>query len=237
MRCLPNFLVPSKRIKSVTTGKSYKIRQSLSCRTDYVIYCAICTLCNKQCVGSSIKFRSRLSNHKSHIKKNKITCRLVNHFIDNSCSHNLSDLKFILIEQVTTKTEKFLEYREGYWQAQLWTYEPYGFNAKKNSIRGDVANFWVDFLIRTPSSWRLFRCHGDKILDLGIRKGMISTSSWVLRFILGDLGDSHLLVRQWSGWRRRYLWNNIFYPSKLLTLLFHFHSFIPTIQSACYLLP
>ena len=43
-----NFLVPAKRIKSVTTGKSYKIRQSLSCRTDYVIYCAICALCNKQ---------------------------------------------------------------------------------------------------------------------------------------------------------------------------------------------
>ena len=127
-----------KRIKSVTTGKSYKIRQSLSCRTDYVIYCAICTLCNKQCVGSSIKFRSRLSNHKGHIKKNKRTCGLVNHFIDNSCSHTLSDLKFILIEQVTTKTEKFLEYREGYWQAQLWTCEPYGFNAKKefNSGRG-----------------------------------------------------------------------------------------------------
>ena len=54
---------------------------------------------------------------------------------------NLKDLKFILIEQVTTKTEKFLEYREGYWQAQFWTYEPYGFNAKRNSIRGDVANF------------------------------------------------------------------------------------------------
>ena len=65
-----NFLVPAKRIKSVTTGKSYKIRQSLSCLTDYVIYCATCTLCNRQCVGFSINFRSRLSNHKSHIKKN-----------------------------------------------------------------------------------------------------------------------------------------------------------------------
>ena len=93
-----NFLVPAKRIKSVTTGKSYKIRRSLSCPTDYVIYCATCTLCNKHCVGSSIKFRSHLSNHKNHIKKNKRTCRLVNHFIDNSYSHTLSDLKFILIE-------------------------------------------------------------------------------------------------------------------------------------------
>ena len=68
-----NFLVPAKRIKSVTTGKTYKIRQSLSCRTDYVIYFATCTLCNRQYVGSSINFRSRLSNHKIHIKKNTRT--------------------------------------------------------------------------------------------------------------------------------------------------------------------
>ena len=45
------------------------------------------TLCNKQCkqcVGSSVKFRARLSNHKSHIKQKKRMCCLVNHFIDNS---------------------------------------------------------------------------------------------------------------------------------------------------------
>ena len=78
-------------------------------------------------------------------------CPLVNHFIDNSCSRTLSDLKFILIEQVT-KTEKFLEYREGYWQTQLWTFEPYGFNAKTNSIREDVMYFRVGFFIQTPSS-------------------------------------------------------------------------------------
>ena len=47
-----NFLIPAKCIKSVVTRKSYKIRQSLSCRTDYVIYCAVCTLCNKQYVVS-----------------------------------------------------------------------------------------------------------------------------------------------------------------------------------------
>ena len=63
-----NFLLPSNRIKSVTTGKSYKIRHSLSCRTDHIIYCAICLLCNRQCAGSSVNFRARLSNHKSHIK-------------------------------------------------------------------------------------------------------------------------------------------------------------------------
>ena len=93
-----NFLLPAKRIKSVVTGKSYKIRQSLSCRTDYIIYCTLRTLCNKQCVGSSVKFQARLSNHKSHIKQKKRTCRLVNYFIDNSHDHQLSNLEFVLIE-------------------------------------------------------------------------------------------------------------------------------------------
>ena len=97
--------------------------------------------------------------------------------------------------------------------------------------------FELTFLIRTPSSWRSFRCHGDQVLDLGIRKGMISTSSWVLKFCF-----------RWFRWytsagspvvrvEETLLWNNIFYRSKLFTLLFHFHSFFLTIQSACYFLP
>ena len=115
-----NFLLPSNRIKSVATGKSYKIRHSLSCHTDYIIYCAICLLCNRQCVGSSVNFRARLSNHKSHIRQKKRTCHLVNHFIDNAHDHPSSSLKFVLIEQVSTKTEEFLEQREGYLWLSKW---------------------------------------------------------------------------------------------------------------------
>ena len=70
----------------------------------------------------------------------------------------------------------------------LWTMNLTVLLQKNNSICGDVANFLVDFSIRTPFSRRLFRCHGDKVLDLGMRKGMISISSWVLRVFLGDLG-------------------------------------------------
>ena len=135
-----NFLLPAKCIKSVVTSKSYKIRQSLSCCTDHIC-CAICTICNKQCAGSSVKFRARLSNHKSHIKQKKRMCHLVNHFIDNFHHHQLSNLKFVLIEQVSAKTEDFLEQREGYWQAQLWTYEPCGFNARKEFNSGRRSEF------------------------------------------------------------------------------------------------
>ena len=104
-----NFLLPYRSIISVATGKSYNIRQHLSCRTDFVIYCAFCKRCNRQCVSSAIDFRCCLSNHKNHIKKQKQTCRLVNHFIDNSSDHPLDCLKFTLIEQVPNKAEKDLE--------------------------------------------------------------------------------------------------------------------------------
>ena len=106
-----------------------------------LFYCDICLLCNRQCVGSSVNFRARLSNHKSHIKQKKRTCCLVNHFIDNAHDHPLSSLKFVLIEKVSTKTDKFLEQREGHWQAQLWTYEPYAFNAKKEFNSGRIREF------------------------------------------------------------------------------------------------
>ena len=156
----------------MATGKSYKIRHSLSCHTYYIIYCAICLLCNRQCVGSSVNFRARLSNHKSHIKQRKRTCRLVNHFIDNAHDHPLSSLKFVLIEKVSTKTEEFLEQRERYWQAQLWTYKPYGFNAKKELTLEDNANSLVD---------AAFCYHGrfSRVLDCtcGYQKGHVQQLS------------------------------------------------------------
>ena len=136
-----NFLLPYRRIISVATGKSYKIRQHLSCRTDFVIYCAFCKKCNTQCVGSAIDFRRRLSNYKSHIKKQKRTCRFVNYFIDNSSDHPLDCLKFTLIEQASNKTKKDLEEREGCWQKQLWTFKPFGFNAKKEFNSGRRRQF------------------------------------------------------------------------------------------------
>ena len=65
----------------------------------------------------------------------------MNHFIDNAHDHPLSGLKFVLIEQVSIKTEEFLGQREGHCQAQLWTYQPYGFNAKKEFNSGRRREF------------------------------------------------------------------------------------------------
>ena len=155
-----NFLLPAKRIKSVL------YREELQNQTTIILphrlhhlLCLMCTLCNKQCVGSSVKFQTRLSKHKSHIKQKKRMCCLVNHFIDNPHDHYLSYLKLILIEQVSTKTENFLQKREGYWQAQLWTYEPYGL-----ILEGDV-NFSVKAAANynhSPKLYELLRTNGHQ---------------------------------------------------------------------------
>ena len=42
---------------------------------------------------------------------------------------------------MSTKTEEFLKKKEGYWQAQLWTYEPYGFYARKEFNSGRRRKF------------------------------------------------------------------------------------------------
>ena len=47
----------------------------------------------------------------------------IEYFTKNAHDHPLFSLKFVSIEQVSIKTEEFFEQKEGYWQAQLWTYE------------------------------------------------------------------------------------------------------------------
>ena len=120
-----NFLLPYRCIINVATGKSYKIRQHLFCPTDFIIYGAFGKKCNRQCVGSAIDFRRRLSNYKSHIKKEKEHVDLLTISLIIVVDHPLDCLKFTLIEQVSNNTEKDLEEGEGYWQAQLWTFEPF----------------------------------------------------------------------------------------------------------------
>ena len=44
-------LLESPSITSVATGASFKIKEALSCKDTWVIYCAICTKCNLQDVG------------------------------------------------------------------------------------------------------------------------------------------------------------------------------------------
>ena len=69
-------------IMSVSTGHSYKIRQSINCKSKNVVYVVKCVKCNMQGVGHSKKFSKRISNYFSHINQKCRTCNIGNHFID-----------------------------------------------------------------------------------------------------------------------------------------------------------
>ena len=74
-----DFLQESPTITSLATGIKYKIKESLSCKDDWVVYCATCLKCQKQDVGSTVtEFYTRWSNHKSHINTKKKTALLLN---------------------------------------------------------------------------------------------------------------------------------------------------------------
>ena len=62
------------------------------------MYLACCVACNLQGVGSTVNFKTQLANYNSHIKHNKRTCSIVNHFFDcHGADHSF--LKFVLIDQ------------------------------------------------------------------------------------------------------------------------------------------
>ena len=67
---------------------------------------AYCKKCQKQGVGSTIKWKPRLANYKSHIKKGIPSCEIVKHFL-NDCKDSeepSKNLGFVIID-VLNNTE------------------------------------------------------------------------------------------------------------------------------------
>ena len=144
--CRLGYLTPCGSFTSYHTNQIFTIEKAITCQSMGLIYLAECVTCETSCVGYSVgNLPKRLSNHRSHIKKNIKTCRLTTHFIERD--HNLvrdktqpdydrslvKHLKIILIDTVqfkhglsTKEKEKLCEEREGFWQTSLKTFERYG---------------------------------------------------------------------------------------------------------------
>ena len=71
-----------KVVSNVSLQRVSKVRWSPSCVSKNVIYIAFCLNCLKQGVRSTVDWKPRLRNYKSHIMKNVQSCSIVNHFID-----------------------------------------------------------------------------------------------------------------------------------------------------------
>ena len=97
-----NFVVAKSSFECFATKRIYKVRRSTSCVSKNVIYIAFCLNCLKQGVGSTVDWKHRLQNYKSHIKKKVRSCSIVNHFIDVcSDTDDLSrNIRFIIIDQL-----------------------------------------------------------------------------------------------------------------------------------------
>ena len=124
--------IQSSTFTSFATGRTYKIKQHLTCNSEAVIYLAFCIKCKLQYVGSTANaVKLRFRNHKSHIRKYKRTCQVAIHF--NETPHDLLDFKFMCIEGITRENsnlENILIKREAYWTSQLCTLVPYGLNKR-----------------------------------------------------------------------------------------------------------
>ena len=97
-----NFVVPKSSFECFATKRVYKVRRSTSCVSKNVIYIAFCLNCLKQGVGSTVDWKPRLRNYKSHIKKKVRSCSIVNHFIDVSSDTDdpSKNIRFIIIDQL-----------------------------------------------------------------------------------------------------------------------------------------
>ena len=117
----------SKTFKSTNTGKIYKIRQKLTCTSDWLVYLATCKRCAGQYVGKSKTiFKLRHSNQKQEIKNQRGG---LGHHYGGSGQCGYQDISITLIEQVEEKTLEFLAERELFWQHQLRAYVQNGSNA------------------------------------------------------------------------------------------------------------
>ena len=84
-----NFVASQSYVISNATGIKYYIRPDSTCSTPNVVYMAYCKKCKKQGVGSTISWKPRLRNYKSHIKKNVPSCKIATHFIDECCDEEI----------------------------------------------------------------------------------------------------------------------------------------------------
>jgi hypothetical protein len=125
-----NFVFETDHITSYATGKIYSIKKDFTCKTKFVVYCAICLKCKEQGIGSTVDWKRRLANYKNHIKKRLSTCCITKHFFQK-CINNenpCSNLKFVILDKVDNteklseeQKENLLFQKEKFWIGNLIT--------------------------------------------------------------------------------------------------------------------
>ena len=100
-----NYVISTQSITSFATGRKFSICRDSTCTTKNVVYVAICQTCGKQGVGSTVAWKPRLANYKSHVKNELKTCKIARHFIEDCPDPTLRNFKFVIVD-VVNNTEK-----------------------------------------------------------------------------------------------------------------------------------
>ena len=113
------------RFKSPWDGRTWRIRQSIDCRTPNVIYCLRCMdHPDELYIGSTVNLRHRWANHKSDCKLGKgRKCQVAQHFLDKvhtPVDKSYECLQIFAIEAVYDA--KNLGRREVWWQLNVGTF-------------------------------------------------------------------------------------------------------------------
>ena len=90
----------------------------------------------KQGVGSTTSWKSRLSNYKSHVKKRKLTFRIVRYFILKCNNNGFNTLRFTIVDCLyhvegltDDEIDNLLFKKEKFWMRTLVT-QRHGLNSK-----------------------------------------------------------------------------------------------------------
>jgi hypothetical protein len=112
---------------SVVTGRSYNIRDKVTCLSTNVIYLIDCAHCHgTQYVGETgLTVRKRFYGHTYAIRKGLDTL-VAKHF--RSPGHSLTDMRCTVIEQVKAADAAVRKQREKFWRHKLHTNYPEGLN-------------------------------------------------------------------------------------------------------------
>ena len=123
-----NFVDQTSDVVCKATGRKFMIRRDSTCTSKNVIYVAYCKTCGKQGVGSTVSWKPRLSNYKSHIKKEIGTCRIVKHFINECGGNKVNYIRFIIVDVLNNienlskeEIDKMLLQKEKFWIGTLIT--------------------------------------------------------------------------------------------------------------------
>ena len=121
-------LKETNKFSSTNTGRTYKIKQKMTCDSPFVIYLVTCRKCKGQYVGKSVTpFKKRHSNHRQEVKHGK--GGLGQHY-GPQCRCSKDDITIVLIEQVEVGNRLQLAKREQFWQHQLRAFVENGGNAQ-----------------------------------------------------------------------------------------------------------